>query len=81
MLPAFLPCSFSQEGFVTECDCLSRNTECDAHCACDAGGACLNRSVGLRRPLRLGEDVLEIDAWGFDCYTRRNFHDGALRDH
>jgi hypothetical protein len=68
-------CSFEAEGFDTECKCLQRNTECDANCACDSA-RCLNRSVGQRRPLRLGEDVAEIDSWGFDCYTRRNFFDG-----
>lgn len=25
----------------------------------------------------LGKDVREIDSWGFDCYTRRNIHDGV----
>lgn len=71
-------CSFEVEGFDTKCECLQRNTECDANCACE-GDQCLNRSVGQRRPLRLGEDVAEIDSWGFDCYTRRNFFDGGCQ--
>ena len=69
-------CSFEVDGFNTKCACLKRNTECDAHCGCHAGGACLNRSISCRKPLRLGEDVQEISAWGYDCYTRRNFYDG-----
>lgn len=71
-------CSFEVEGFDTQCQCLQRNAECDANCACDSA-RCLNRSVGQRRPLRLGEDVGEINSWGFDCYTRRNFADGVHR--
>jgi hypothetical protein len=64
--------------FETQCDCLARNMECGPACGCAAAaGACLNRAVTERRPLRLGADVREIDSWGFDCYTRRNVHDGG----
>lgn len=27
--------------------------------------------------LQVGRDVVEISAWGYDCYTRTNFLDGA----
>lgn len=69
--------SFEVEGFDTQCECLQRNTECDAHCACSSA-RCLNRAVGQQRPLQLGSDVDEIDSWGFDCYTRRNFCDAVI---
>lgn len=39
----------------------------------------LVEAVGERRPLRIGEDVLEVDSWGVDCYTRRNIQDAALQ--
>ena len=63
--------------FETRCDCLARNMECGPGCGCARSGACLNRAVTERRTLQLGADVREIDSWGFDCYTRRNIHDGA----
>lgn len=63
--------------FETQCDCLARNMECGPDCGCADSGACLNRAVTERRTLQLGADVHEIDSWGFDCYTRRNIHDGA----
>lgn len=69
--------SFEAEGFTTECGCLRANTECGAECGCQGTGRCLNRSVSDRRPLRLGSDVVEISAWGYDCYTRTNLADGA----
>lgn len=39
----------------------------------------LLQAVSERRPLRLGDDVLEVDSWGIDCYTRRNIQDAALQ--
>ena len=72
-----LPCRLEAVKFETQCDCLARNMECGPECGCTDGGACLNRAVTERRTLQLGADVHEIDSWGFDCYTRRNIHDGA----
>ncbi|KAK9830947.1 hypothetical protein WJX81_000882 [Elliptochloris bilobata] len=67
-----------REAFQTECTCLARNLECGERCGCAAGGRCLNRAVSGRRALALGADVVEINSWGFDCYTRRNIHDAVL---
>lgn len=35
--------------------------------------------MSRREALVLGRDVEEVDAWGMDCYTRRNILDGAPR--
>ena len=70
-------CSLEKVAFVTGCHCLANNTECGPACGCE-GRPCLNRAIGLRRQLRPGTDLNEADVWGFDCYTRRNIHDGAL---
>ena len=37
----------------------------------------MNRAVSARAALVLGVDVQEINAWGLDCYTRRNILDGV----
>ncbi|CAL8467814.1 g7352 [Coccomyxa elongata] len=66
------------ERFQTGCDCLARNLECGPDCGCAGTAKCLNRAVTERRTLVLGRDVLEINSWGFDCYTRRNIHDAVL---
>ena len=69
--------SLLKGGFVSHCDCLSRNMECSDACACDPS-SCLNRAVSNRNAVRIGVDVEEIDSWGMDCYTRKNIHDAAL---
>ncbi len=69
--------SLLKGGFVSQCDCLSRNMECNDACACDPA-CCLNRAVSNRNAVRIGVDVDEIDSWGMDCYTRKNIHDAAL---
>ena len=69
--------SLLKGGFVSQCDCLSRNMECSDTCACDPS-SCLNRAVSNRNAVRIGVDVDEIDSWGMDCYTRKNIHDAAL---
>lgn len=66
------------ERFQTGCDCLARNLECGPDCGCAGTSKCLNHAVTDRRTLVLGRDVQEINTWGFDCYTRRNIHDGKL---
>lgn len=38
--------------------------------------AALAAAVRARRALKLGEQVVEVDCWGMDCYTRRNIFDG-----
>lgn len=67
-----------REGFETHCSCLARNTECDAHCACQGSPDCLNRAVSERNTLKLGTDAEEVDSWGMDCYVRRNILDAVL---
>jgi len=69
--------SLQKGGFVSQCDCLSRNMECNDSCSCDPS-SCLNRAVSNRNAVRIGVDVDEIDSWGMDCYTRKNIHDAAL---
>uniref|UniRef100_A0A1D2A1F6 SET domain-containing protein n=1 Tax=Auxenochlorella protothecoides TaxID=3075 RepID=A0A1D2A1F6_AUXPR len=59
------------------CACLAANTECDDACGCPAQ-ECLNRAISQRQTLQLGVDVDERDAWGMDCYTRRNIQDAVL---
>jgi hypothetical protein len=34
--------------------------------------------VRARTPLVAGRDVVEVDTWGMDCYTRRNVFDAVL---
>jgi [histone H3]-lysine4 N-trimethyltransferase ATXR3 len=72
--------SLEAERFITECSCLSRNTECDETCGCSSTGpqACLNRAVTVRQTVKIDEDVEEINSWGMDCYTRRNIQDAVL---
>ena len=50
--------------------------ECGPDCGCAGSGQCVNRAVQERHPLQLGNDILEVNAWGIDCYTRRNIRDG-----
>ena len=50
--------------------------ECGPDCGCARSGLCVNRAVQERRPLQLGRDIQEVNAWGIDCYTRRNIRDG-----
>ncbi|KFM28667.1 putative histone-lysine N-methyltransferase ATXR3 [Auxenochlorella protothecoides] len=59
------------------CACLAANTECDDACGCPAQ-ECLNRAISQRQTLQVGVDVDERDAWGMDCYTRRNIQDAVL---
>ena len=33
----------------------------------------------MRGSLKLGQDVVESDVWGLDCYTRRNILDGETQ--
>jgi hypothetical protein len=66
------------EEFQTECECLARNLECSTECGCSGSTKCLNRAVTERRTLVLGKDILEINSWGFDSYTRRNIFDGVF---
>ncbi|KAG7667610.1 hypothetical protein Ndes2437B_g07622 [Nannochloris sp. 'desiccata'] len=72
--------SLESETFITQCSCLSRNTECDETCGCSDKGpqACLNRAVTVRQTVKIDEDVEEINSWGMDCYTRRNIQDAVL---
>lgn len=72
--------SLESETFITQCTCLSRNTECDETCGCSNEGpqACLNRAVTVRQTVKIDEDVEEINSWGTDCYTRRNIQDAVL---
>jgi hypothetical protein len=72
--------SLEAETFITQCTCLSRNTECDETCGCAKKGApaCLNRAVTTRQTVKIDEDVEEINSWGMDCYTRRNIQDAVL---
>ncbi len=72
--------SLEAETFITQCTCLSRNTECDETCGCSKKGAeaCLNRAVTTRQTVKIDEDVEEINSWGMDCYTRRNIQDAVL---
>ncbi|KAG2481828.1 hypothetical protein HYH03_019206, partial [Edaphochlamys debaryana] len=44
---------------------------------CKLREAELAAAVRSRRPLVLGREVVEVDAWGMDCYTRRNIFDAA----
>ena len=67
--------SLEKDGFMTSCNCLAHNTECDENCACSPP-QCLNRAVSNRNTVKLGVDVEEINSWGMDCYTRRNIQDG-----
>ena len=69
--------SLEKDRFLSSCGCLSKNMECDAHCACDES-SCLNRAVSLRKAVKVGVDVEEIDSWGMDCYTRKNIQDAIL---
>ena len=74
--------NMEQGCFKTQCPCLALNTECDASCQCQpprqAGDpeGCANRAVTLGHALQMGKDVQEIDAWGLDCYSRKNIQDG-----
>ncbi len=36
----------------------------------------LAEAVRVRDVLKQNEDVIEMDAWGIDMYTRRNVYDG-----
>ena len=74
--PWLCACSVEREGFLSNCTCLACNTECDENCGCRGLHACQNSAVSQRRPLRLGQDLAEVDAWGLDCYVRRNILDG-----
>lgn len=38
--------------------------------------AALVQAVADRHTLKMGEDVVELDAWGMDAYTRKNVFDG-----
>ncbi len=69
-------CRLEDATFETECNCLRRNMECGPDCGCAGSGLCVNRAVQERRPLQLGRDIQEVNAWGIDCYTRRNIRDG-----
>lgn len=69
-------CRLEDATFETHCDCLRRNMECGPDCGCAGSGMCVNRAVQERRPLQLGRDIQEVNAWGIDCYTRRNIRDG-----
>jgi len=40
--------------------------------------ACANRAVTRRETLVLNKDVQEVNAWGMDCYSRRNIVDAVL---
>ena len=40
--------------------------------------ACANRAVTRRETLVLNKDVKEVNAWGMDCYSRRNIVDAVL---
>ena len=72
-------CSLEDEAFKTQCGCLAQHLECGQACGCAQDGRCLNRAVTQRHALVIGKDVQEIDAWGMDCYTRRNIIDGMAR--
>ena len=63
---------------MTKCACLRRNQECTVECECSSTGKCRNRGVTARAALKMDADVREVNAWGIDCYTRRNIMDGAL---
>lgn len=72
-----MSCSLEKERFLTDCQCLSQNTECGNECGC-FGKNCLNSAIQQKAILKLGEDIVEQDSWGMDCYTRRNVLDGKL---
>jgi len=73
-----MACRLEDAKFHTQCGCLGRNMECGPDCGCAGSGQCLNRAVQERRPLQLGKDLHEVNAWGIDCYTRRNIRDGKF---
>ena len=56
------PCPYSlvKGTFDTERPCAARRV------------ACLKSQLGAGKPLTLGEQVVEADMWGMDCYSRRN---------
>ena len=55
-------CSLEKERFLTDCRCLSQNTECGEECGC-FGKNCLNSAIQRRAILKLGEDIVEQDSW------------------
>lgn len=71
-------CSLEKEAFETGCTCLAKNTECDDACLCSEEGGCLNRSIMQHKALKPGKDVLEVNTWGFDCFTYSNIQKGML---
>ncbi len=34
--------------------------------------------VAARQTLRAGTDVVEVDSWGMDCYSRKNIADAIM---
>lgn len=34
--------------------------------------------VAARQTLRAGTDVVEVDSWGMDCYSRKNIVDAIM---
>jgi len=47
-----------------------RNTECSSSCRCSAD-QCANRGISTGSSLKLGQDLVEADTWGFDYRTRK----------